>query len=171
MNANELNETEYLPYFKTYIDQAANLNLIEGLESGLNEMTAFYNSIPEARLEYRYNKGKWTVKEIIGHLLDSERIFCYRALRFARADRTPVLGFNENEYVPKSDSNTREINDLVNDFNILRTSTIKLFDSFNETMLLRKGIAGDGEVSVRALAFLIIGHEKHHQNIIKERYL
>lgn len=171
MNAKQLDQSEYIPYFKNYIDQAGSIELMEGLQEGLEQMSDFFQSIPESKLEYRYAESKWTIKEVISHLLDTERIFCYRALRFAREDKTPVLGFDENKYVPSSLANNRTLSDLVDEFSIQRQSTISLFKSFNDNMLKCKGVAGGGAVSVRALGFLIIGHEKHHQNIIKQRYL
>lgn len=113
----------------------------------------------------------WTPKEILNHLIDSERVFSYRALRFARQDKTELAGFEENNYAHESLANNRSIDDLLTEYQTTRASTIALFKSFNLNMLTSKGIAGTGEVSVRALAFLIIGHEKHHISIIKERYL
>lgn len=171
MNANQLDSNEYLPYFKNYIDQAGAVGLIEGLEEGMIAMKAFFLSIPANKLEYRYADDKWTIKEILGHLLDTERIFCYRALRFARGDQTPIMGFDENQYVPSSLANDRALSDLVAEFCTQRQATISLFNSFSNNMLLCQGIAGEGSVSVRALGFLIVGHEKHHQRVINERYL
>lgn len=171
MNIADLSTTEYLPYFQNYINQVGNVELIEGLEKGLIDIKTFYKSIPDSKLEYRYAEGKWTIKEVIVHLLDTERIFCYRALRFARKDKTPVSGFEQDDYVVNSESNARSIEDLMEEFMVLRKSTICLFKSFSQKSLLSKGLAGSGEVSVRALGFLIIGHEKHHCRIIEERYL
>ncbi|WAC02372.1 DinB family protein [Lacinutrix neustonica] len=171
MTASQLDSNEYLPYFKNYIDQAGAVGLIEGLEKGLIEMKAFFLAIPPNKLEYRYAEDKWTIKEVISHLVDTERIFCYRALRFAREDKTALLGFDENKYVPSSLANDRELSDLVVEFCTQRQSTISLFNSFNNKMLICQGVASGGVVSVRALGFLIIGHEKHHQCVINERYL
>ncbi|WP_299889710.1 DinB family protein [uncultured Lacinutrix sp.] len=171
MTIKDLSTTEYLPYFQNYINQVGNIELIEGLENGLHEIKTFYQSIPKDKLEYRYAEGKWTIKEVIVHLLDTERIFCYRALRFSRKDKTPVSGFEQDDYVANSESNARSIEDLIEEFVVLRQSTICMFKSFARKTLLNKGIAGSGEVSVRALGFLIIGHEKHHCRIIEERYL
>lgn len=171
MNALQLTKDEYLPYFKSYIDQAGFIELIEGLRSGLDAMVSFYEAIPEDKLDHAYDTGKWTIKEIINHLIDSERVFCYRALRFARKDKTPLAGFDENEFATASEANSRTIKSLLNEYKNIRHSTIDLYNSFTPEMLKEKGVAGSGEVSVRALGFLIIGHEKHHKAIIKERYL
>lgn len=171
MNASLLDKNEYLPYFKSYIEQAGTVDLIKGLQSGLDDILAFFTAIPDNTLTYSYAEGKWTIKEIINHLIDSERVFCYRAMRFARADKTPLSGFDENDYAIASVANSRTIADLLNEYKSIRQSTIELYKSFTPDMLLNKGVAGSGEVSVRALGFLIIGHEKHHKKIIENRYL
>ncbi len=171
MNATELSKDEYLPYFYNYIEQAGNVELLDGLKSGLENMMNFYKSITIDKLEYRYANGKWTIKEIMNHLIDAERVFCYRAMRFARQDNTALLGFDENDYAVASKANNRSLESLMEEYRLLRMSTITLFENFDDDMLVNKGIAGSGEVSVRALGFLIIGHEKHHKNIIEERYL
>ena len=171
MKVADLKKDEYLQYFQPYINQIDHLNMMDGLIEGLELTLSFYKSIAEEKQEYRYAEGKWTIKEIVIHLIDSERVFCYRALRFARKDRTKVAGFEQDDYVIASDANSRSFDDLLSEYIAVRNATILLFKSFSNTMLLEKGIAGSGEVSVRALGFLIAGHEKHHCNIIRERYL
>ena len=171
MTISDLNETEYIPYFKGYIDNAKGFKLLPGLQSSYNEAIDFYLSIDANKLSYRYAEGKWTIKEIICHLIDTERIFCYRALRFARQDKTVLSGFDENDYVEYSKADNRSIKDLLEEYQSVRGATISLFKSFDDETLLSKGLAGTGQVSVRALGFLIVGHEKHHIRIIKERYL
>lgn len=171
MTISDLNDTEYIPYFKGYIDNAKGLKLLPGLQSSFDEAMLFFQSIDEDKLSYRYAEGKWTIKEIICHLIDTERIFCYRALRFARQDKTVLSGFDENEYVEYSGADDRTINSLLEEYKSVRQASIALYNSFSQTTLLSKGVAGSGHVSVRALGFLIIGHEKHHIRIIKERYL
>ena len=171
MTISDLNNTEYIPYFKGYIDNANGLTLIPGLKSSFDEALKFYLSVSPEKLTYRYAEGKWSVKEILCHLIDTERIFCYRALRFARQDKTVLSGFDENDYVQFSDADNRSMEDLLEEYKSVRLSTIALFKSFTESALLNIGVAGTGQVSVRALGFLIIGHEKHHIRIIKERYL
>lgn len=171
MKATDLKDGEYLPYFQPYINKIGDLVLVEGLETGLKDTVAFFKSIPENKLEYRYAEGKWTIKELISHLIDCERIFAYRALRFARKDKTSVVGFDENNYAKYSDANNRAIKDLLEEYTLVRQSTILLYKTFNSETLKQTGIAGNGEVSVRALGFLIAGHEKHHCEVVSERYL
>lgn len=171
MKATELLPDEYLPYFNNYIKQAGDVELVEGLRSGMKSMLTFYESLVSDKLEYRYAEGKWTIKEIINHLIDAERVFCYRAMRFARQDNATLLGFEENDYAVASKANNRNLESLVEEYRLLRLSTIAMYESFEDHMLISKGIAGGGGVSVRALGFLIIGHEKHHKDVIMERYL
>ncbi|APY00353.1 putative damage-inducible protein DinB [Lacinutrix venerupis] len=173
MKVKDLNKNEYLPYFQPYIDRIGDLILLDGLEDGLDKTIQFFKSIPAEKLEYSYAEGKWSIKEIINHLIDSERVFAYRALRFARKDKTPVAGFEENDYAIESFANNRTIEDLLEEYILVRKSTIALYKTFgsDSEILKRTGIASGGEVSVRALGFLVSGHEKHHCEVIKERYL
>lgn len=172
MKVSLLESSEYIPYFKNYINQVEEeFGLIEGLELGFKSLYSFYESIPEGKHKFSYVEGKWTVKEIISHLIDTERVFCYRAMRFARKDNTPLAGFDENNYAMYSGANKRSMMSLLKEYKVVRQSTIALFKSFDNDMLMSRGVAGGGEVTVRALGFLIIGHEKHHSNVIRERYL
>jgi uncharacterized damage-inducible protein DinB len=171
MTTNDLSIKEYNPFYQTYINKAQNINLKSGLLENFKQVYAFLNTIPENKLEYRYADGKWTIKEVIQHLIDAERIFSYRALRIARQDQTPLSGFEENEYVPASFANDRSIAELLGDYKAVRQSTISLFDSFTDVMLLEIGTASNSSISVRALGFITIGHENHHCLLIKERYL
>ena len=127
--------------------------------------------LPKARLLHRYAEGKWTIKEILGHIVDDERIYVYRALRFARNDSTELPGFEQDHYAQYSEANKREITDLLDEFALVRRSTIAFFKSLDNTALMRTGVANGNRVSVRALAYHIAGHELHHMNIIRERYL
>lgn len=167
----DIKPTEYLDYYKTYIDKAGELELIEALEYGINVTFSFFNAIDEAKLDYRYQPNKWTIKEILHHLIDTERVFVYRALRFARNDKTNLPGFDENKYVDECNGNNRSIADLLNEYVAVRKNTKELFKSFSKEMLLNSGLANDAEMSVRAIGFVIIGHEKHHIEVIEERYL
>ena len=172
MKTDQLLSTEFAPYYSTYIskvDQEA--KLIEELEISVHEFIKFVQNIPLDKYDYRYAEGKWTIKNIIQHLMDSERIFAYRALRIARNDKTPLPGFEENDYAAIADADKRSIRDLLTEFAIVRQSTIALFNNFNEEVLKRMGVASGYDISVRALGFIIIGHQKHHQKIFIERYL
>jgi len=146
-------------------------NPIKALENQIIAMQAFLSEIPEEKENYRYAEGKWTIKEIIGHLTDTERIFGYRALRFARHDQTNLPGYEENDYVANANFQNRSFYNLVHEFNLVRESNIALFKSFDESALSQFGTANGNKISVRAIIFTIAGHELHHLNVIRERYL
>ena len=167
----DLKKDEYNSYYQSYIDKSGDLDLIDGLRVNLEAFMSFYNSIPDEKLPYRYADGKWTIKEIIQHLIDSERIFAYRALRIARHDQMDLPGFDQDACVPYSNANDRSISLLKEEYEILRRSTILLFESLSNDDLLRLGKASGSPVTPRAIGFIIIGHENHHRHIIEERYL
>lgn len=171
MLSTELTNEEYAPFYAGYIEAAANTNLIEELEICLHEFIRFVQNIPMDKFDYRYAEGKWTIKEIIQHLIDSERIFSYRALRIARNDKTPLPGFEENDYVANTNAKDRNLQGLLTEMAVVRQSTLSLFKSFSKEQLILLGTASDCAVSVRAIGFIVIGHQKHHQQIFKERYL
>lgn len=171
MRKEDLTKTEYNPYYQTYIDKSGDLTLRSGLKMNGDNTIAFLASIPEEKLEYRYAEGKWTIKEIILHLIDTERIFAYRALCIARQDKSSFPGFDQDEYVVQSRANQRSMNSLINEYKAVRLSTIILFENMQETDLCRIGTASESNISPRAIAFITIGHENHHCDIIKERYL
>lgn len=171
MNSNQLPVNEYSNFNATYIKAAANVELIEELEICLHEFIRFVQNIPMDKFDYRYVEGKWTIKDIIQHVIDTERIFAYRALRISRNDTTPLPGFEENDYVENTKANERGIQDLLAEFSAVRYATLFLFKSFSEEQLKRMGTASGTAISVRAIGFIIIGHQKHHQNIFQERYL
>ena len=162
---------EYAPYYETYISKVNINDLIDALEKGQTEVIKFIQTIPLDKLDYRYQEGKWSIKEIIVHLMDVERIFTYRALRFSRNDQTALAGFDEEEYVPESNASDRSLQSLSDEYIALRRSTIEFFKNITPEMSLRMGIANGKEISVRALGYIIPGHEIHHINVIKERYL
>lgn len=122
-------------------------------------------------MNFSYAQGKWTIAEVLIHLMDTERIFQYRALRFARNDKTELQGFDQDSYVPESQAPNRNRNDILEEFIAIRKSSIALFASLNDEMLLRSGLASGAKMSVRALGFVICGHQIHHFNILQERYL
>jgi len=128
-------------------------------------------SIEEDKGEYRYAQGKWSIKELLCHMMDAERIFAYRALRFARNDNTPLSGFEENDYAPEANAHGRKIKEISDEMERLRLTTLDLFKSFSPAMLLRKGIASNVELSVLNLGFIIPGHETHHRKVLLDRYL
>jgi uncharacterized damage-inducible protein DinB len=165
-------EGEYPAYAHIYIDLLPEDGLIlKHLADNLETTRKLVVSIPKDRLLHRYAEGKWTIKEILGHIVDDERIYAYRALRFARNDSTELPGFDQDQYVQYSDANVRDSRDLLDEFSLVRQSTIAFFKSLDSAALLRSGVANGHSVSVRALAYHIAGHELRHRNIIRERYL
>ncbi len=171
MNSNQLPENEYSVFNATYIKAIENVELLEELEISLHDFIKFVQNIPMDKFDYRYAEGKWTIKDIIQHIIDAERIFSYRALRISRNDKTPLPGFEENDYVENTDANSRSIQELLTEFSAVRHSNLLLFKSFSEEQLTRMGIASNHPISVRVLGFLMIGHQKHHQRVFQERYL
>jgi uncharacterized damage-inducible protein DinB len=171
MKSNQLLNTEYSAFYSTYINALGNLSLMEGLEQGLNQMVTFISNIPSEKLEYRYTEGKWTIKDLLLHLIDAERIFVYRALRIGRADKTPLAGFEENGYVINANANSRSVESLLKEFELVRKSTLELFQNFSDEQLAFLGTSSDAIISVRAIGFIISGHQNHHLKIIQERYL
>ena len=162
---------EYAPYTIMYIGLLPDDGLIlKHLRDNLAATTDFIRALPEEKLSYRYAEGKWTIKEILAHIIDDERIYAYRALRFARNDQTELPGFEQDAYALESHANERTIEDLLEEFAAVRNSTIALFDSFDGQALPRSGVASGNVMSVRAAAYHIAGHELRHMNIIKERY-
>jgi uncharacterized damage-inducible protein DinB len=163
---------EYAPYTIMYIGLLPDDGLIlKHLEDNLRATTDFMRAVPEEKLSYRYAKDKWTIKEILAHLIDDERIYAYRALRFARNDQTELPGFEQDAYAVESGANERSHDDLLEEFAAVRKSTIALFNSFDDRVFIRSGVASGNVMSVRAVAYHIAGHELRHLNIIKERYL
>lgn len=171
MNSSQLLETEYSGPFANYVLEAGEINLIEELEISLHDFIRFVQNIPMDKFDYRYAEGKWTIKEIIQHLIDCERIFSYRALRFSRNDKTALPGFEENDYVENTDANRRSLQDLLTEFSALRHSTLLFYKSLSQEQLKRVGTASTFQISAGALGFAIIGHQKHHQKVFEERYL
>ncbi|MBP4142600.1 DinB family protein [Flavobacterium sp. I-SCBP12n] len=171
MKASQLPVKEYAEYFFPYISVLGDATLIEELEISLHEFIRFVQNIPMDKFDFRYAEGKWTIKEIIQHVIDTERIFAYRALRISRNDQTPLPGFDENNYVNNTQANTRSIQHLLTELSAVRHSNIYLFKSFSNEQLERTGIASNAGISVRAIGFIMIGHQKHHQRVFEERYL
>ncbi|HEV2765166.1 MAG TPA: DinB family protein [Pyrinomonadaceae bacterium] len=164
-------ETEYLPYYGRYVALVPDGPVLDVLRAQLDDTLALLRSVPESREQFRYAPGKWSVRELVGHLIDSERIFAYRALRFARDDRTPLPGYEENDYVAHANFDAIPLAHLAAEFRSVRDSTLFLFQHLDPAAWARRGLANDAEVTVRALAHIIAGHELHHRGILRERYL
>ncbi len=170
--------SEYPEYSHIYLDlMADDGKVLDHLANNFQIIKKFIKKIPEDLLLYRYAKGKWTIKEILVHIIDDERIFAYRALRNARNDDTPVHGFDQDNYARYSEANERTLKDIFDEYESVRNSTITLFQYLPDNCFMRTGagIDTDGSIlnkrTVRALAYHIAGHELRHFNIIKERYL
>ena len=171
MNATNLNDNEYAPFYSGYVNLLGEINLLDALEASERDLLATIANLPEEKFLFRYAEGKWTIKELLCHMIDTERIFNYRALRFARKDTTDLPGFDENWYVDYCNANERSVSDLLQEFSEVRASTISLFKSFSDATLMQSGTANGHAMSVRALGFIISGHVWHHLGVIKERYL
>lgn len=171
MKVSALGPTEYHSYYKQYITALEDVHLMNALKSGLDNISNFVAQIPDSKMNFSYADGKWSVAEILIHLIDAERVFQYRALRFARGDKTELQGFDQDLYVPQSSAEKRSKNDILEEFIAVRNSSCTLFNSFGDNELKRLGSANGTPMSVRALGFVICGHQKHHFRILKERYL
>jgi uncharacterized damage-inducible protein DinB len=161
----------YPAYFDQYISLVKGDHIYEELYQSYIDTMELVTSLDMETLHFRYAEGKWSILEIVQHIMDSERVFAYRALCFARKDTTSLPGFDENNYVVSSNATKRDINDMVREFSLLRASTIELFKSFTPEALDSHGNANSNQVTPRALLFAILGHEIHHRNIIQQRYM
>ncbi|MCO6479390.1 MAG: DinB family protein [Phaeodactylibacter sp.] len=163
---------EYPAYAEMYLKWIPDDgNLLGHLQSNFETVKSFILSLPESRLLHRYAEGKWTIKEVLLHIIDDERIYAYRALRFARNDKTPLPGFEQDDYTPFSGANDRDISSIMDEYESVRKATITLFAGLPEESLQRGGVADGKPVTVRALGYHLAGHEMHHLNIIREKYL
>lgn len=158
-------------FYKNYVKQIEETDLLQALRISGHRCLELVHAIPEEKADYRYADGKWSIRELLCHMIDGERIFTYRALRFARNDKTPLAGFEEKDYAPQANASGRSLQKIAAEMAHLRSSTIDLFESFTPEMLIRKGMANNNEMSVIVLGFIIAGHETHHCNVLKERYL
>jgi len=162
---------EYAPYYEKYISQITGNDILTTLYEQRRQMLLLLSGRSESDGEIRYALEKWSVKEVLGHICDTERVFAYRALRIARNDATPLAGFDENEYVKNAAFARQPLADLIEDFIAVRRATISLFRGFDEAAWIRRGTANNNPVSVRALAYIIAGHELHHRRMLEEKYL
>lgn len=162
---------EYGAHFGTYISLVPEDDLAESFKIQTANTLQFLQNIPEAKLNYAYAPGKWTVKQVLQHLIDAERIFVYRALRFARKDATPLASFEENDYADVARVDHLNWADMLEEFRLVRKASEYFFRSLNEEELGRFGKASGTDMTVRSLGYTTIGHALHHQNVLKERYL
>ena len=162
--------SEHSPYFGRYISLVSDPDILSVLEAQWKETAAWLRGLNEQDGGFRYAPDKWTVREVLGHMNDTERIFAYRALRIARADKTPLAGFEQDDYVLAGGFEKRTLGDLREEFDAIRKSSLFLFRGFEEVAWTRQGTASDNILSVRALAYMIAGHELHHRRILLEKY-
>jgi len=162
---------EYASYYQRYIDQVTDGDVLGILRRQVDETAALLAGVSERDAGFRYAEGKWSIREVVGHIADVERIFVYRALSFARGERAALPGFEENDYVANAKFGGRPLADLVAEFRAVRAATVAFFAGLDAEELARRGRANDNPYSVRSLAFIIAGHERHHATILAERYL
>lgn len=168
----EINPSEYDVYYKRYLDKLSeDTTLRSGFKSGKKDVIDFFRKIPEDKLEYRYEPGKWSIKEVLQHLIDTERIFMYRCFRIARRDETPLTGFDQNIYIEPSGANEKSIDQLLYEYEVNRNNSINLLLSLSDENLAFVGNSNGGPMSARVAAFTILGHDIWHMEVIKEKYL
>ena len=164
-------ETEYPPDFSSYIAQVNENEILPVLRSQIDALDVLLDRVSPDHETYRYAEGKWSIREIVGHLIDGERVFGYRALCIARGDTRSLPGFDQEEYLASAPYHHIELEDLLSEFRLVRQSNIAMFRNLDETAWTRIGTANDNQVSVRALAFGMAGHVRHHMNVLREKYL
>jgi hypothetical protein len=162
---------EYAAYYEKYVSLVPDGDIVELLEQQLEKTLALLGGLSEEKGNYRYAPDKWSVKELVGHISDTERIFAYRLLRFARNDKNALAGFEQDGYIENANFDSCRLSDLVREFEYIRKSSIALLYHLPEDAWMRSGNASDNEVTVRALAYILAGHELHHLNVLSERYL
>lgn len=163
--------TEYAEYYGNYISQVEGSNVMPMLESQTAAMRSALASVAEEKGTFAYDDGKWTIKELLSHLIDGERIFAYRILRISRGDETPIEGFEQDGYIETSNANNRSFAELLEEFDLQRKSNILMLNNIDDVGSQRMGTASGFPVSVRALAYISAGHVEHHLNILNDRYL
>ena len=163
--------SDYPVFYETYIKLVDEEDLVQAYRTSLEELMDFLETIPSDKADYRYAEGKWTVKELLQHMIDTERIFSYRATCIARNEKQSLPGFDENEYARNADVHARSLKELKDELLILRESVFMMFRGFTPETLNRSGVSNNNKVTVNAIGYMIIGHVRHHFNILRERYL
>lgn len=171
MRTSELQLPDPAPFYKTYIIVLGEVELMDMLQKQLVNFPQFMESIPDMKLDFAYAEGKWTIAEVLLHVIDAERVFQYRALRFSRGDKTPLPGFDQDIYVRGLNTRRRSKESIIEEYKIVRKSTIALFANLDRKSLNQVGVASNMQWSVAALGFVICGHQKHHRNVIREKYM
>jgi len=164
-------KTEYAPYYERYVSLVNDRDVMNQLAAQTTQLQDIFTGMPEDKGEFRYADGKWSIKELLGHLIDGERMFAYRVLRISRGDETPIEGFEQDGYIENAHSNERSFADLLEEFSLLRRANMIFFKNLDDHAWSRLGTASGATVSVRALGYIMAGHVEHHLSILKERYL
>ena len=163
--------SEHAEYYGRYIQRVPDGDVVSLLREQLMETVALLRDVSAEREDHAYGPGKWSIKQVVGHMIDTERVMAYRALRFARNDKTELPGFDENVFVANANFTSRTLGDLLEELQVVRASTIQFAKHLDDEALTRRGSANGQEVTVRALIYIIAGHERHHAAILRERYL
>lgn len=163
--------SEYVHFYSDYVGLVEKGNIINTLNTQMHEIYTLINSVPGDKAFYTYEPGKWTLKEVIGHMIETERVFSYRALALSRGEQQALPSMEQDEYMEENNYNSRTLANLSNEYLAVRVSTIHLFSNMTKAMISKSGVASGFEFTVRSLAFIIAGHERHHINVIKEKYL
>lgn len=171
MRTTELNFKEPYPFYKRYIDVLGDVALLDMMTRQLSNFPEFITSIPDSKWSYCYAPDKWTVAQVLLHVIDSERVFQHRAFRFSRGDQTALPGFDQDIYAANSGAEKRSKASIIEEYEIVRKSSLTIFKPLDKKVLETKGIASEMEWSVGALGFVICGHQKYHRNLLRERYL
>lgn len=168
---NRPEKTEYDPYYERYVSLVADGDIIGTLGAQSTHLQDIFTGLREEKGEFRYADGKWSIKELLGHLIDGERMFAYRLFRISRGDETPIEGFEQDGYIENAHSNERSFADILEEFSLLRRANMILFKNLDDAAWSRIGTANNVQVSVRALIYIMAGHIEHHLTILRERYL
>jgi len=164
-------KNEYAEFYANYVSLVEEADVVSALQNQTNDLRELLAKVSAEKENFRYAENKWSIIELVGHIIDTERVFAYRALRISRGDQTPLAGFEENSYVAGSNFANSNLADLVEEFSLLRAANVLMFKNLSQEAWRRTGTASDAPVSVRALAFIMVGHVRHHANILRERYL
>jgi len=164
-------DSEYAPYYQSYIDRVSENDIVPVLRSQLDELDELLSKVKPDGETYAYAEGKWSIRELVGHLIDAERVFGYRAFCIARGERQNLPGFDQNDYLLTAPYRQTDLEDLLSELRLVRLANIAMLRSLDEAAWARLGTANDNEVSVRALIFSMAGHVRHHMEVLRERYL
>ena len=164
-------ESEYAPYYQGYVNRVSETEILPVLRAQMDDLDVLLGTVTAEQETYRYAEGKWSIREIVGHLIDGERVFGYRALCIARGEKQNLPGFDQDDYMLTSQYNNIELEDLLSELRLIRLGNLAMFRTLDEEAWNRLGTANENQVTVRALAFIMAGHVRHHMNVLRERYL